>query len=84
MVVQNTGIIVFKGNTTLLRNRASWKGGGAFGGVAGMIKSYRMIEWHSKVAETVCGGQRCGLEPQLLRQKQVLVHALLSAASVEC
>lgn len=31
-------MIVFKGNTTLIRNRASWKGAGAYGGVAGELK----------------------------------------------
>jgi hypothetical protein len=33
--LQDTGVIVFKGNTTLLRNRASWQGAGTYGGVAG-------------------------------------------------
>lgn len=33
--MQDTGVIVFKGNTTLARNRASFKGMGAYGGVAG-------------------------------------------------
>jgi hypothetical protein len=36
VVVQDKGIIVFKGNTTVMHNRASYMGAGAYGGVAGM------------------------------------------------
>jgi hypothetical protein len=37
-------VIVFKGNTTLLRNRASWKGAGAYGGVAGARQCVRAYD----------------------------------------
>ena len=35
VVLQDKGIIVFRGNTTLMHNRASYMGAGAYGGVAG-------------------------------------------------